>query len=156
MAKKIQRRLDRDGIGLDLEQLGSRLELLVELARRVHVTLVEGPDHSPDLRADDVREYRNNTDSSELEEWEGQNVVSRVEREVRLTDDAPGLGEVVVRLLDRPDGRDLGQLGDRLRLDVDHDPARNVVDDDRAVGLERCDDRGQGLAQHPTSLPAWI
>src|SRR5438552_766741 len=87
MAKKIQRRLDRNGIGLDLEQLVRRLELLVDLARRVHVTLVEGPDHSPDLRSDDVRVYTNTADSSELEEREGENVVPRVERAVQLADD---------------------------------------------------------------------
>src|SRR5947209_20541645 len=114
MAKKIQRRLDRNGIGLDLEQLVRRLELLVDLARRVHVTLVEGPDHAPDLRSDDVRVYTNTADSSELEERKDQNVVSRVEREVRLTDDAPSLDEVGIRLLDRPDARDLGQFDDRL------------------------------------------
>src|SRR2546426_11544375 len=143
MAKKIQRRLDRNGIDLDLEKLVSRLELLADLARRVHVTLVEGPDHSPDLRSNDVREYRNNANSSELEEREGQNVVSRVEREVRLADDAPGLDEVVIRLLDRPDARDLGQFGDGLRLDVDDDAAGNVVDDDRlgADGGERTEVR---------------
>src|SRR3982074_1087258 len=106
MPKKIQRRLDRDGIGLDLEQLVSRLELLVDLARRVHITLVEGPDHSPDLRSNDVRVYTNTPDSPQLEEREDQDVVSRVESEVRLSDDAPGLDEVVIRLLDRPDARD--------------------------------------------------
>src|SRR2546430_10063532 len=133
MAKKIQRRLDRNGIGLDLEQLVRRLELLVDLARRVHVTLVEGPDHSPDLRSDDVRVYTNTADSSELEEREDENVVPRVEREVRLADDAPSLNEVVVGLLDRTDARNPGQLDDRLGLEVDDDPAGNVVDDDRPV-----------------------
>src|SRR2546427_9742056 len=101
MAKKIQRSLDRNGIDLDLEQLVSRLELLVDLARRVHVPLVEGPDHPPDLRSNDVRVNTNTADSSELEEREDENVVPRVEREVRLADDAPSLDEVVVGLLDR-------------------------------------------------------
>ena len=32
------------------------------------------------------------------------------------------------------DGRDLGELGDRLGLDVDDHAARDVVDDDRPVG----------------------
>src|SRR5438094_5733398 len=149
MAKKIQRRLDRNGIDLDLEKLISRLELLVELARRVHVTLVEGPDHSPDLRSDDVRVYTNTADPAELEEREDQDVVPRVEREVRLADDAPGLDEVVVRLLDGTDGRDLGQLDDRLRLDIDNDAAGNVVDDDRPVAdvgdrAEVLDDSSRG------------
>src|ERR1700704_1608722 len=100
MPKKIQRRLDRNGIGLDLEQLVSRLELLVDLARRVHVTLVEGPDHSLDLRSNDVRVYTNTADPAEFEERKDQHVVSRIEDEVRLADDAPGLDEVVIRLLD--------------------------------------------------------
>src|SRR6266550_6207547 len=133
MAKKIQRRLDRNGIGLDLEQLISRLELLVDLARRVHVTLVEGPDHPLHQRSGDVRVYTNTADPTELEKRKDQDVVARVEREVGLADDAPGLDEVVIRLLDRPDARDLGQFDDRLRLDVDDDAARNVVDDDRLV-----------------------
>jgi len=133
MAKKIERRLDRNGIDLHLQELVSRLEVLVDLARRVHVTVVEGPDHAPDLRSDDVRVYTNTADPSELEERKDQNVVSRVEREVRLTDDAPGLDEVGIRLLDRSDGRDLGQFDDRLRLDVDDDATGNVVDDDRPV-----------------------
>src|SRR4051794_33509787 len=110
MAKKVQRRLDRDRIDLDLEQLVSRLEVLVDLARRVHVTLVEGPDHSLDLRSGDVRVYTNTTDPAELEERKDQDVVARVEDEARLADDAPGLDEVVMRLLDRADGRDLGEL----------------------------------------------
>src|SRR3954451_24086323 len=119
MAKKVQRRLDRDRIDLDLEQLVSRLEVLVELARRVQVTLVEGPDHSLDLRSGDVRVYTNTADPAEFEERKDEVVVPRVEREVRLADDAPGLDEVVIRLLDRPDSGDLGELGDRLRLDVE-------------------------------------
>src|SRR6266540_4040676 len=86
MAKKVKRRLDRDRIDLDLEQLVSRLEVLVE---------------------------------------------------------------VVIRLLHRPDARDLGEFDDRLRLDVDHDAARNVVDDDRLVadvgdGAEVLDDASGG------------
>src|SRR6266576_670641 len=133
MTKKTQRRLDRNGIDLDLQKLVSRLEVLIDLARRLQVTLVEGPDHALDLRADDVREYRNNADPAEFEERKDQDVVARVEREVRLADDAPGLDEVVIRLLDRPDARDLGQFDDRVGLDVDDDASRNVVDDDRLV-----------------------
>src|SRR5256886_16488696 len=110
MAQKIERRRERNGIDLHLQELVSRLELVVDLARRVHVTLVEGPDHSPDLRSNDVRVYTNTADSSKLEEREDQDVVARVEREVRFSDDAPGLDEVVIRLLDRPDARDFGQL----------------------------------------------
>ena len=132
MAKKIQRRLDLNGIDLDLEQLISRLELLVELARRVQVTLVEGPDHSPDLRSDDVRVYTNTADTAELEKREDQNVVSRVEREVRLADDAPGLDEVVVRLLDRP------ELDGRAAQDAQ--PLETVANE-RDLALTRLDER---------------
>ena len=72
-------------------------------------------------------------DAAELEEREDEVVVARVEREARLLDDPPGLLEVVVRLLDGRDRRDPGELGDRLRLDVDDDAAGDVVDDDRPV-----------------------
>ena len=80
-----------------------------------------------------MRVYTNTADPTELEKRKDQDVVARVESEVGLADDAPGLDEVVIRLLDRPDARDLGQFDDRLRLDVDDDAARNVVDDDRLV-----------------------
>jgi hypothetical protein len=133
MAKKVERRLDRDRIDLDLEQLVSRLELLVDLARRVHLTLVEGPDHSLHQRSGDVRVYTNTADPTEFEKRKDQDVVASVESEVGLADDTPSLDEVVIRLLDRPDARDLGQFDDRLGLDVDDDAARNVVDDDRLV-----------------------
>src|SRR6266516_4958078 len=133
MAKKTQRRLDRNGIDLDLQKLVGRLEVLIDLARRVQVTLVEGSDHALDLRSDDVRVYTNTADPTEFEKRKDQDVVSRVEREVGLADDAPGLDEVVIRLLDRPDARDLGQFDDRLGLDVHDAAAGNVVDDDRLV-----------------------
>ena len=45
--------------------------------------------------------------------------------------------EVVVRLLDRLHVLDLGEPRDRLGLDVDHDAAGDVVDDDRLVGRRR-------------------
>src|SRR5204862_6226796 len=68
------------------------------------------------------------------EEREHEVVVPRIEVEVGLGDDAPRLSEVVIRLFDGPDGRDLGELDDRLRLDVDHDATGDVVHDDRTVG----------------------
>jgi hypothetical protein len=49
-------------------------------------------------------------------------------------DDMACLLEVVVCLLHRPDLLDLREARDRLRLDVDDDAARDVVDDDRPVG----------------------
>src|SRR3954471_4585284 len=133
MAKKVKRSLDRDGIGLDLEQLVDRFELLVDLSRGLGVAFTEGADHRLDTRADDVRVHAHTADGAKLEERQHEVVIPRVEVEVGLGDDAPRLGEVVIRLLDRPDARDLGELDDRVRLDVDHDAARNVVDDDRTI-----------------------
>src|SRR6266550_2791617 len=135
MAKKVERSLDRDGIGLDLEQLVDRFELLVDLARRLGVTLSESANHRLDAWPDDVRVDANTADSAELE--------------VGLGDDAPRLGEVVIRLLDRPNGRDCGELDDRLGLEVDHDAGGDVVDVDRPVadggdGAEVLDDPARG------------
>src|SRR3954464_4137195 len=133
MAKKVERSLDRNGIGLDLEQLVDRFELLVDLSRRLGVAFTEGADHRLDTRADGVRVHAHTTDGAELEEREHEVVVPRVEVEVGLGDDAPRLGDVVTRLLDRPDAGDLREVDDRVRLDVDHDAPRDVVKDDRAV-----------------------
>ena len=72
-------------------------------------------------------------DAADLEERVDEVVAARVEVEVGLGDDPPRLVELLGRLLDRLDGRDLGQLEHRLRLDVDDDPLRDVVDDDRLV-----------------------
>jgi hypothetical protein len=84
-------------------------------------------------------------DPAELQEREDEVVVPCVEVEPGLGDDPARLVEVVVRLFDGPHRRNLGELGDRLRLDVDHDPAWDVVDDDRPVahlrdGVEVRDD----------------
>src|SRR6476646_1488658 len=133
MSKKRERSLDRDGVRLNLQQLVDRFELLVDLSRRLGVAVTEGADHGLDARADDVRVHTNAADPSQLEKRVDQVVVPRVEVELGLGDNAPRLGEVVIRLLDGPDAGDLGELDDRLRLDVDHHPARDVVDDDRPV-----------------------
>src|SRR3954467_10394425 len=133
MAKKVERRLDRDGMGLDREQLVDRFELLVDLSRGLGVAFTEGADHRLDTRADDVRVHAHTTDGAELEERQHEVVVPRVEVEIGLGDDAPRLGDVVIRLLDRPDAGDLREVDDRFRLDFDHDAPLDVVDDDRAV-----------------------
>jgi len=133
MAKKVERSLDRDGIGLDLEQLVDRFELLVDLSRRLGVALAESANHGLDARPHDVRVHTNTADPAELEERQDQVVVPRIEVEVGLRDDAPRLDEVVIRLLDRPNGRDPGELDHRLGLDVDDNPTGDVVDDDRPV-----------------------
>ena len=72
-------------------------------------------------------------------------VVAGVEVEAESLGDPPRLLEVVVRLLHGDDVLDLCELRDRLRLDVDDDAARDVVDDHRLVGgggdlLEVADD----------------
>src|SRR5512133_1451965 len=149
MAKKVERSFDRDRVGLDLQELVDRFELLVDLSRRLGIALAEGADHGLDARPDDVRVHTNTADAAQLEEREDEVVVPRIEVEVGLGDDASRLGEVVIRLLDRPDGRDVGELDDRLRLEVEHDAARDVVDDDRLVAdigdrVEVLDDPADG------------
>jgi hypothetical protein len=131
--QEIERRLDGDGIRLDLEQVVRRLELLVDQARRLDVAPAERIDHPLHLRADDVRVNTDPADRTELEEGKEDVVVPGVEVQIGLPDDAPRLGEVVIRLLDRPDGRDLGELDDRVRLEVDDHAAGDVVRDDRPV-----------------------
>ena len=60
-------------------------------------------------------------------------VVARVEVEAESTMWRACV-EIGVGLLDGDDALDLGQPRDRLGLDVDDDPAGDVVGDDRAVG----------------------
>ena len=91
------------------------------------------PHHLLHLRPDDVRVDADAAEAAELEEREDEVVVARVEIEAEL-DDRARLLEIGVRLLDRADGRDLRELRDRLRLEIEDDPRRDVVDDDRAVG----------------------
>ena len=110
MAKKVERSFDRDRVGLDLQQLVDRFELLVDLSRRLGVALSERADHGLDARPDDVRVHTNTADAAQLEEREDEVVVPRVQVEVGLADDAPRLGEVVIRLLDGPDVRDRGAV----------------------------------------------
>ena len=70
----------------------------------------------------------------QLQERQQEVVVAGVEGELRLGEDAPSLAGIGRRLLDRRDVRDLGELRERLGLEVDDDPLRDVVDDDRPVG----------------------
>src|SRR5919201_1812407 len=133
MAKKVERGLDCDGIGLDLEQLVDRLELLVDAARRFGIAVTESSNHGLHLGSDDVRVHADAADATELEEGKDEVVVPRVQVEIGLPDDSSRLDQVVIRLLDRPDGRNVGELDDRVRLEVEHDAGRDVVDDDRPV-----------------------
>ena len=134
MSKEIQGSFDGDGVGLDLEQLQSRLDSLVDAARRLDVALSESVDQLPDLGSNDVRMNTDTADPAELEERQDEVVVSGVEVEVGLPDDPPRLGEIAIRLLDSPDVGDVGELDDGVGLDVDDDPPGDVVDDDGPVG----------------------
>ena len=136
VAEQVQRRLDRDRVRGDAQELDRRRELAVERPRRLVLACVPEPDQLLHLRADDVRVHADAADAAELEERQDQVVVARVEVEAGL-DDVLRLREVVVRLLDAADVLDLGQPRDRLGLDVEHDPAGDVVDDDRLVGRRR-------------------
>src|SRR5438067_5982764 len=133
MAKKMEGSFDGDRVGLDLEQLVDRFELLVDLSRRLGVALSERADHGLDLRTGDVRVNTDAADASELQEGQDEVVVPRIQIELGLVDDAPRLDEVVIRLFDGSNGRNPRELDHRLGLDVDHDAARDVVDDDRPV-----------------------
>src|SRR5437773_11830322 len=89
MAEKVERSFDRDGVGLDLQQLVDRFELLVDLSRRLGVALAEGADHGLDARSRDVCVHTNTADAAELEKRKHEVVVPRVEVEVSVGDGAP-------------------------------------------------------------------
>ena len=125
--------LDRDRVRGDREQVEGGPQLCVDLAGALGVARLERPHLLGNLPADDVGVDEDAADSAQLEERLQQVAVARIELEPRR-DDVPCLASIRMGLLHRPDVRDLGQPGDRLRLDVDHDAARDVVDDDRAVG----------------------
>ena len=133
MPEQVQRRLDRDRVRSRAQQLDRRAQLGVERARPVHVPGAVPLDELGDLRPDDVRVHAHPADTAQLQERQDEVVVARVEIEPEV-DDRPRLREVGVRLLHGGHGRDLGQLGHRLRLDVQHRTARDVVDDERPVG----------------------
>src|SRR5947209_16355057 len=105
MAKKVERSFDGDRVGLNLEQLVDRFELLVDLSRRLGVALSERADHGLDLQPGDVRVDADPADASELEERQDEVVVPRIQVELGLVDDAPRLDEVVIRLFDGSNGR---------------------------------------------------
>src|SRR5262249_1580254 len=115
MAEKVERRLDRDRVRRDAEQLDGRVELLVEAPGALDITGAEAAHHRLDLRPHDVGVHTHATEPSELEEREDQVVVSGVEGEAEL-DDRPRLLEVGVRLLHRTHVRDLRELRDGVGL----------------------------------------
>jgi hypothetical protein len=73
-------------------------------------------------------------EAAELDERQDQRVVPRIEVEAQL-DDRARLLEVVVRLLDCGNGRDLGEPRDRLRFEIQDHARGDVVDDDWPVAL---------------------
>ena len=148
MAEEVQRALDRDRVRCDAKEVDRGAQPLVELARTVDVARTEEPDHLLHLRPDDMRVHADAAEAADLEEREDDVVVARIQVETEL-DDRSSLLDVGIRLLDGPHGRNLGQLRDRLGLEVEDDPPGDVVDDDRAVGdgsdlLEVPDDPADG------------
>src|SRR5581483_4695176 len=121
VAEEVQRRLDRDRVRDDSQEVEGRRHLVVQAPRAVDVALLEAADHLLRLRPPDVRVDADAADAAELQEREDQVVVARIEVEA--------------------------EAGDAARLlDVDDDATRDVVDDDRLVGargdlLEMADDR---------------
>ena len=127
------------GLTTHSEQLDRRPQLVVQRTCAFDVAGSEALHHLLHLWADDVRVHAHAAPAADLEEREDQVVVAREEVEPEL-DDPSRLRQVVVRLLDRSHGRNLGELGDRLGLEVQDHAAGDVVDDERSVG-----DRGHGL-----------
>jgi hypothetical protein len=149
MAGEIERRLDRDRVRLDPQEIVGRLLLRVEPACPLHVSVAVAADHLRNLRPPEVRSDGHHADAAELEEGERVRVVAAVEIEPGLLGDEPRLLDIVVRLLDRYDILDLGEPRDGRRLDVDDDATGDVVGDHRQVRgpgdlLEVADDRPLG------------
>ncbi len=133
VAEQVHRGLDRNRVRRDLQEVESRRHLLVDAPCAVDVAALPQPDHLLRLRPPDVGVDADSADAAEREEREDQVVVAGVQVEASLGN-AARLVEIVVRLLDGPHVRDLRELRDRVRLDVDDDAARDVVDDDGLVG----------------------
>jgi hypothetical protein len=132
VAEEVQRTLDGDRIRRDAEELDRGREFAVERAGAVEVAVPVSLHHLLDPRADDVRVHADAAAAPDLEEGEHEVVIAGVQVEVEV-DDPAGLVEIGVRLLDRPHGRDLRELCDGVGLEVERDPARDVVDDDRTI-----------------------
>ena len=126
-----------DRVRDDLQEVVGRLQLVVYAPRLDVVSGLVQADHLLHLRADDVRVHADTADAADLEERVDEVVVARVEGEAGLLDDEARLDEIVVRLLDGFHRLDLGELRHRLRLDVDDDPAGDVVDDHGLVAERR-------------------
>src|SRR6266699_524611 len=130
VAEQVERGFDRDRIRLNLQEVVGGRELAIDLAGTLDVAATRGTHLLCDLRAHDVRVHADAADAAELEKRLDQVVIAGIEVEAG-GNDVSGLGEIVVRLLDGANGRDLGEPRDRLWLDIDHDASGDVVDDDR-------------------------
>ena len=137
VAEEVESRLDGDRVRDDLQEVVGGLQLVVDAPGLDVVSGLVQPDHLLHLRADDVRVHADTAGAADLEERVDEVVVARVQGEAGLLDDEPRLDEIVVRLLDGSHRLDLGELRHRLRLDVDDDPAGDVVDDHRLVAERR-------------------
>src|SRR5438105_15488433 len=118
MAKKIERSLDRDRVGLHLQELIDRFERLVDLSRRLEIALSERADHGLDLGPDDVRVHADTAKAAELEKGENEVVVPRVQVELGSVDDSARLHQPAIRPFDPTTGRDRGDPAPRLRPDL--------------------------------------
>jgi hypothetical protein len=144
MAEEIQRRLDLVGVGLDLQQLVDRLELLVDSARRLGDALADSSDHGLSPRPGDARGDAGAADSARAPVAEV--VLPRVEVELGLPQDAARLEAVVVRLLDRPEGGDSGQADGR-GLDARDDDEGPGAEDNGAAPVARVDGHPERLVR---------
>src|SRR5215216_6735833 len=97
-AEHVERRLDRDRVRRDLEELVRGREGCVDLARPLQISTTRRRDLLGDLRSDDVRVDAHAADPTQLEERLDESVVTRVQVEPGR-DDVPRLVEIVVRLL---------------------------------------------------------
>ena len=84
MPEQVERSLDRDRVRLHLQQVVSRLELLVDPPRLDVVARLVEADHLLDPRADDVCVHADAAHTAELEEREEDVVVAGVEVETGL------------------------------------------------------------------------
>ncbi len=127
------------GLTTTREELDRGSELLVQRTRAIDIASTEALYELFHLRPHYMRVHANSAATPDAEEGEDQVVVAGEEVQAQLHD-PPCLIQVVVRLFDGADGRHLGKLGDRLRLEVQDDASGDVVDDERTVG-----DTGHGL-----------
>src|SRR3954468_4504333 len=79
VAGEVQRRLDRDRVRLDSQEVVRGLLLLVQRAGAFDVAVAVPADHLRDLRPPEVRADRHDADAAQLEKGERIRVVAAVE-----------------------------------------------------------------------------